>query len=86
MSKPTQHLPELTVTMEASPSHVLGALKEDLSVLGAYLNQNAPLNINAPECKKHLLKMIEMLGHLHVMQTTFQAAQANGGGAEARKN
>ena len=72
-AKPT-HYPDLTVNYEASPSHIHGALKEDARQLIEYLHNNAWMQINCPEVKKHLDGMVRMLGHLNNMQATLQAA------------
>lgn len=82
-----EHYPELSTNLEVTPSHVYGALKQDAHDLAQYMHQNAWMQINCLECKKHLEGMIRMLGHLNNMQGTLQAAiEANAEAPDAVKN
>lgn len=69
-----EHYPNLTANVEVSPSHILGALKEDAGKMLEYLHKNEWMQVNCVECKKHLDGMIRMLGYLNNMQATLQAA------------
>ena len=85
-AKPT-HYPDLTVSMDVSPADIHGALKENAKQLIEYLHNNAWMQINCPEVKKHLDGMVRMLGHLNNMQATLAAAQeAHAEQADAVKN
>lgn len=83
-----EHYPELTAKLDAAtPSHIYGALKQDAHDLAQYMHQNAWMQINCVECKKHLEIMIRMLGHLNTMQVTLQASiEANAEAPDAVKN
>ncbi len=89
MSKPqTPDYTEISATIEATPANVMGALKQDVSDLGAYLNNTPAIHINTLEIKKHLEHMIKLLGALRNMQMAI-AAQAEKVAAnvpDARKN
>ncbi len=89
MSKPDKSdYTEITATVEATPANIMGALKQDVSDLGAYLNNTPAINLNCVEVKKHLEHMIKLLGALRNMQMAVAAQQEKlaANGPEARKN
>ena len=48
MSKPqTPDYTEISATIEATPANVMGAMKQDVSDLGAYLNNTPAIHIKA---------------------------------------
>ncbi len=89
MSKPqTQELKEITATIEASPSNIVGALKQDLAEMMGYLQNTAALNVDPVLLKHHLEHMIKLLGAFRNMQMAViaQAEKLAANAPEARKN
>lgn len=89
MSKPDKpDYAEITANIEATPANIMGALKQDVSDLGAYLNNTPAINLNTLEVKKHLEHMVKLLGALRNMQMaiTAQAEKVAANGPDARKN